>query len=164
MNTRIQVEHPVSEMVTNIDLVALQLLLSAARPLDVRAQEDVVASGHAIECRLYAERPAKNFLPSTGVLSRFRLPKTGPTLRVDTGVREGDRITHFYDPMIAKVIAHGRSRHQAIDRLLGALEEIEITGVESNLDFLRRTIGHPAYRASDVTTSFVERYKSELVG
>ncbi len=162
MNTRIQVEHPVTEMVTGLDLVRMQLELAGGRPLAVRALDDVVRRGHAIECRIYAERPAKGFLPSTGVLSRFAMPDEDATLRIDTGVREGDRITHYYDPMIAKVIAHGADRHAAIERMLVALDAIAIEGVETNTAFLRRTIAHPAFRAGDVRTTFVDRHKGVL--
>jgi 3-methylcrotonyl-CoA carboxylase alpha subunit len=164
MNTRIQVEHPVSEMNTGLDLVGMQLQLAAHLPTPVRTQSDVTTRGHAIECRLYAERPAKGFLPSTGTLERFRMPPGGDGLRIDCGVREGDRITHFYDPMIAKVIAHGADRGAAIDRMLEALAQVEIAGVETNLAFLRRTLDHPAFRAGEVTTGFVEQHKAALLG
>jgi 3-methylcrotonyl-CoA carboxylase alpha subunit len=164
MNTRIQVEHPVSEMNTGLDLVGMQLQLAAGLPLPVRGQADVVARGHTIECRLYAERPAKGFLPSTGTLARLHLPESDATLRIDCGVREGDKVTHFYDPMIAKVIAHGDDRDAAIGRMLAALEAIEIAGVETNRDFLRRTIAHPAFRAGTVSTGFVDAHKAELLG
>jgi len=163
MNTRIQVEHPVSEMNTGLDLVGMQLQLAAGRPTAVRGQSDVVARGHAIECRLYAERPAKGFLPSTGTLTRLRLPADGPSLRIDCGVREGDKVTHFYDPMIAKVISHGDDRTQAIERMLAALEAIEIEGVETNRAFLLRVIGHPAFRDGRVSTGFVDQYKADLL-
>jgi 3-methylcrotonyl-CoA carboxylase alpha subunit len=164
MNTRIQVEHPVSEMASGLDLVGMQLQLAAGMPCAVMGQEQVRASGHAIECRLYAERPAKGFLPSTGVLSRFELPAEGEGLRIDSGVREGDQITHFYDPMIAKLIAHGSTRDQAIDRLISAIDGVRIEGVETNLAFLRRVLDHPAFRVGEVSTSFVEQHKPALIG
>ncbi|MGE0310792.1 MAG: acetyl/propionyl/methylcrotonyl-CoA carboxylase subunit alpha [Lautropia sp.] len=164
MNTRIQVEHPVSEMVTGLDLIAMQLLLAAGRPLPVSTQADVSSRGHAIECRLYAERPAKGFLPSTGVLDRFELPALDASLRIDSGVRQGDRITHFYDPMIAKLIAHGADRAAAIERMLDALGQVHVEGVETNLAFLRRAIAHPAFRAGGVTTSYVDAHKAQLLG
>ncbi|MEO6269653.1 MAG: biotin carboxylase N-terminal domain-containing protein [Lautropia sp.] len=163
MNTRIQVEHPVTEMVTGVDLVGMQLQLAAGQALEVRTQSDVSARGHAIECRLYAERPAKNFLPSTGVLSRLVLPETDQTLRIDLGVRQGDRITHYYDPMIAKLIVHASTRSEAIQRMLKALASVEIEGVETNLAFLRRTVDHRSFRAGDVGTAFVHRHASDLV-
>ena len=163
MNTRIQVEHPVTEMVSGLDLVELQVLLAAGRPLPVRTQGDVRASGHAIECRLYAERPAKNFLPAPGVLARFDVPPADATVRIDTGVRAGDRITHFYDPMIAKVIVRGADRAAALERMQKALAGISIEGLETNLAFLQRVVGHPALRAGDVSTDFIERFKPELL-
>jgi 3-methylcrotonyl-CoA carboxylase alpha subunit len=164
MNTRIQVEHPVSEMTTGLDLVAMQLQLAAGRELSVRAQEQVRPRGHAIECRLYAERPAKGFLPSTGTLSVLRLPSADASLRVDSGVREGDAVTHHYDPMIAKLIAHGADRAAAIERMLAALAATEIVGVETNRAFLARVIGHPAFAAGEVTTGFVDAHKAALLG
>lgn len=164
MNTRIQVEHPVSEMNTGLDLVGMQLQLAAGQAPQARAQSEVVARGHAIECRLYAERPAKGFLPSTGTLQTLRLPEPDATLRVDSGVREGDKVTHFYDPMIAKLIAHGDDRDGAIDRMLRALRAIEVAGVETNRDFLVRAIDHPAFRRGEVSTRFVDVHKASLLG
>ena len=163
MNTRIQVEHPVTEMVSGLDLVELQIRLAGGEPLPVRSQADVRTSGHSIECRLYAERPAKGFLPAPGVLSRFDVPDGQPSVRLDTGVRNGDRITHFYDPMIAKVIVHGADRDAAIARMHAALAAIAIEGVETNLGFLRKVLGHPAFRAGEVRTGFVDRYKKDLL-
>jgi 3-methylcrotonyl-CoA carboxylase alpha subunit len=162
MNTRIQVEHPVTEMVTGLDLVELQIALASGRPLPVRTQADVRLSGHSIECRLYAERPAKGFLPAPGLLTRFEVP-AGPQVRIDTGVRSGDRITHFYDPMIAKAIVAGATRAEAIERMLATLSSISIEGVETNLAFLRKVIGHPAFRAGEVRTGFVDRHKAALL-
>ena len=163
MNTRIQVEHPITEMVTGLDLVEMQIALAAGAPHPVRAQSDVKASGHAIECRLYAERPAKNFLPSPGLLSRFEIDESGLQVRVDTGVRSGDRITHFYDPMIAKLIVHGSNRADAIERMLETLGSIRIEGIETNLAFLQRVIGHAAFRAAEVSTGFIDQHKAELL-
>ena len=163
MNTRIQVEHPVTEMVTGLDLVELQIGLAGGQPLLVHSQDDVNVSGHSIECRLYAERPAKGFLPAPGVLTRFDLPPSGAQVRIDTGVRSGDRITHFYDPMIAKVIVHATDRGAAIERMLQTLGAISVEGVETNLAFLKRAVGHPAFRAGEVRTSFVDRHKADLL-
>jgi len=163
MNTRIQVEHPVTEMVCGLDLVELQIRLAGGERRPVAAQAQVRSGGHAIECRLYAERPAKGFLPAPGVLARFEAPASGPEVRIDTGVRSGDRITHFYDPMIAKVIVHGPDRGAAIERMLAALAEIRIEGVDTNLAFLQRVIAHPAFRAGEVRTGFVERHKAGLL-
>jgi len=164
MNTRIQVEHPVSEMITGLDLVGMQLQLAGGQTPQARVQSDVHSSGHAIECRLYAERPSKGFLPSTGIVTRFDLPPTGDTLRIDSGVRTGDRISHFYDPMIAKIIAHGADREQAIARLIDAIDSVHIEGIETNLAFLRRTLDHPAFRDGQVSTNFVDLHKMELIG
>jgi 3-methylcrotonyl-CoA carboxylase alpha subunit len=163
MNTRIQVEHPVTEMLTGLDLVTMQLQLAAGRPCPVSDQSEVRRNDQAIECRLYAERPAKGFLPSTGELTRFDLPETTPFLRVDTGVRPGDRISHFYDPMIAKLIARGTTRIEAIDRLIAALDGVRIEGVETNLAFLRRALDHPAFRAAELSTGFVDLHKAQLI-
>jgi 3-methylcrotonyl-CoA carboxylase alpha subunit len=112
---------------------------------------------------LYAERPARGFLPATGTLARFDLPAPTDDLRVDCGVRAGDAITHWYDPMIAKVIAHGATREAAIDRLLEALSAIVVEGVETNLAFLRRVIGHPAFRAGAVHTGFIDEHRAALL-
>jgi len=163
MNTRIQVEHPVTEMVTGLDLVEMQIRLAAGQPLAVRTQTDVKASGHSVECRIYAERPAKGFLPAPGVLGRFDLPPASESVRIDTGVRAGDRVTHFYDPMIAKVIVLGADRGAAVERMLATLAAVTIEGVDTNLAFLQKVIGHAAFRAGDVRTGFVDRFKKELL-
>jgi 3-methylcrotonyl-CoA carboxylase alpha subunit len=163
MNTRIQVEHPVTEMNTGADLVAMQLLLAGGGTLPLATQADVSATGHAIEVRLYAERPLKGFLPSTGTLSVFDLPATDAHLRIDSGVRAGDAISHWYDPMIAKVIAHGSTRGEAIDRMLAALGQVRIEGVETNLLFLQRTLDHPSFRAGEVFTGFIDAHKAVLL-
>ncbi|HTO46227.1 MAG TPA: biotin carboxylase N-terminal domain-containing protein [Burkholderiales bacterium] len=163
MNTRIQVEHPVTEMVTGLDLVEMQIRLAGGQPLPVRAQTDVTASGHSIECRIYAERPAKGFLPAPGVLSRFDLPPASESVRIDTGVRAGDRVTHFYDPMIAKAIVRGADRGTAIERMLATLAAVSIEGVDTNLAFLQKVIAHAAFRAGDVRTAFVDRFKKDLL-
>ena len=163
MNTRIQVEHPVTEMNTGFDLVALQIdyARGVTRELDQRA---IASTGHAIECRIYAENPAKRFMPSPGLLERLRLPAAVAGVRVDTGYREGDRITHFYDPLIAKLICHGRDRTAAIGRMLDALDETQIAGVATNVAFLRSTLMHPKFGEADVSTVFIDTHKDELVG
>ena len=164
MNTRIQVEHPVTEMVTGLDLVELQLAVAAGQPPSIRAQADVRLGGHSIECRLYAERPAKGFLPAPGLIKRFEAGQQGSYIRIETGVRSGDAITHFYDPLIAKIIVVGDDRRQAIERMLGALDSIRIEGIETNLAFLQRVTGHPAFREAELRTDFVERHKKDLLG
>ncbi len=163
MNTRIQVEHPVTEMVTGVDLVALQLRLARGEDLSDLAQESIRRTGHAVECRLYAEDPAKNFLPSPGRLAAFDLPDGGPDLRIDTGVRAGDEITFHYDPMIAKVIARGADRAAALDRAAAALAAIRLEGPATNIPFLIRTLEHPAFRAGDTHTTFVDQHKADLL-
>ncbi|WP_395673507.1 acetyl/propionyl/methylcrotonyl-CoA carboxylase subunit alpha [Inquilinus sp.] len=163
MNTRIQVEHPVTEAVTGRDLVALQLRLAAGEAVDLR-QEEIRQSGHAIECRLYAENPAKMFLPQPGTLTRLVLPEGLEGIRVDTGVRQGDTVTPFYDPMIAKIIAHGPDRAAAIARMLAALGQVEVEGLVANAPFLARTVDHPAFREGRTTTGFVDTHKAALIG
>ena len=164
MNTRIQVEHPVTEMISGLDLVGLQLRLALGEDLGGLSLPADGARGHAIECRIYAENPDRNFLPSPGLLERFRPPPAGDGIRLDTGVAEGDRITPFYDPMIAKLVAHGASRNEAIDKMLTALGEFRIEGIVTNIDFLGRVVGHAAFRAGDTHTGFVEEHKPDLTG
>jgi 3-methylcrotonyl-CoA carboxylase alpha subunit len=162
MNTRIQVEHPVTEMTTGVDLVGLQIRLARGDDLSVLTQDSIKPVGHSIECRLYAENPAMNFLPSPGPLKRFQLPRATDGIRIDTGVRAGDQITFHYDPMIAKVVSHGRDRGEAIARMLTALGEIRVEGVATNAAFLRRVVDHPAFRAGDTHTGFVTEHGADL--
>lgn len=162
MNTRIQVEHPVTEMVTDTDLVRLQLELASGVPLS-RRQENIVARGASIECRLYAERPAKMFMPSPGPLTRFRLPQTSAHLRIDTGYREGETVSHYYDPMVAKIIVHGANREEARSRMIAALEAIEVEGISTNRDFLIACVSTEAFASGDLYTGFVDDYKAQLL-
>lgn len=162
MNTRIQVEHPVTEMNTGRDLVAMQIDLARGR-LPRLAQWELKAAGHAIECRLYAENPARNFMPSPGRLARFDLPAASASLRIDSGFRSGDEVTFFYDPMIAKVICHADTREHAIARMLDALDAIRIEGPATNVRFLRAAIDHPEFRAGRVSTGFVEQHRQALL-
>ncbi len=164
MNTRIQVEHPVTEMNTGLDLVGLQIRLARGDDLTGLTQSAVRARGHAIEARVYAENPARNFLPSPGPLKEFRLPAAAPDVRIDTGVRQGDQITFHYDPMIAKAICHGADRAETIDRLRRALGAIAVEGVATNVPFLVRVLDHPAFRRGDVSTGFVALHEAELLG
>ncbi|RTZ39785.1 acetyl-CoA carboxylase biotin carboxylase subunit [Candidimonas sp. SYP-B2681] len=157
MNTRIQVEHPTTEMVTGIDIVAWQLLHALGR-LDKISQDDITIKGHAVECRLYAERPEKNFLPSPGLITALNWPETDASLRIDSGVRVGDRITSFYDPMIAKLIAHGQVRQQAIERLIAAFEGLVVEGPGTNANFLAEVMKDARFQAADVTTGYVDQY------
>ncbi len=154
MNTRLQVEHPVTEAVTGLDLVEQMLRIAAGERLAF-AQEDVKLEGWAIEARVYAEDPFRNFLPSTGRLTHYRAPEPREGLRVDSGVYEGAEISMFYDPMIAKVIAFGSSRDQAIARLRAGLDEFYIRGVSHNISFLAAVLAHPRFVKGDITTNFV---------
>lgn len=159
MNTRLQVEHPVTEAITGLDLVELQLRVAAGEPLGL-VQEDLSIQGHAIEVRLYAENPAKKFLPSTGQLVRFEIPDT---IRVDTGVRTGDTVSMHYDPMLAKLIAHGPDRRSAIAALSGALAQSMVAGVEHNLGYLRGMLEHEAFGAGDYTTGLADQIHNQVV-
>jgi 3-methylcrotonyl-CoA carboxylase alpha subunit len=156
MNTRLQVEHPVTELVTGFDLVRHQLAIAAGETLTI-AQEEIHQRGHAIEVRLYAEDPEQNFLPSTGTITQFSVP-TGPGIRVDSGVAPGDEITQFYDPMIAKLIVYGEDRLAALARLRSVLQRTVIFGVATNLPLLQAIAGHPAYREGATSTSFLEEH------
>jgi 3-methylcrotonyl-CoA carboxylase alpha subunit len=162
MNTRLQVEHPATEMITGLDLVEWQLRVAAGEPLPV-GQSELKSRGHAIEARLYAEDPARGFLPSTGRLLHFRVPQTGEHLRLDTGVREGDEISIHYDPMLGKLIAWDRDREAACRRLHQALGGVEIVGLANNVSFLAAIVGHPAFIAAEIDTGFIERHKESLM-
>jgi acetyl/propionyl-CoA carboxylase alpha subunit len=150
LNGRIQVEHPVTELVSGADLVVEQIRIAQGEPL--RAEPRLV--GHAVEVRLYAEDP-RTFLPQTGRLERLRLPGS---IRVDAGVEEGDEVGTAYDPLIAKLIAHGSTRDDALDRLAAALDETVVSGVVTNLPFLRWLVVHPALRAGETTTAFLTEH------
>jgi len=164
MNTRIQVEHPVTEMLTGLDLVGMQLRLAMGEHLGTDLTQGAVQRhGHAIEVRICAENPAKMFLPSPGRITRLALP-AGDGVRVDTGVRDGDTVTPYYDSMIAKLIVHAPNRDAAIGRMLGALDATAIDGITTNIAFLRRVINHAAFRAGRTLTSFVDVHKAELIG
>jgi 3-methylcrotonyl-CoA carboxylase alpha subunit len=163
MNTRIQVEHPVTEMITGVDLVAMQLQLAAGHDLSHLQQHAIRAEGHAIECRLYAENPDRMFLPSPGTLTKLSFPAEDEHVRIDTGVREGDKVTPYYDPMIAKIICRGIDRGAAIERMLSMLAAIQLEGLASNLAFLGRVVNHPAFRSGNTFTGFIEKYKADLL-
>jgi 3-methylcrotonyl-CoA carboxylase alpha subunit len=155
MNTRLQVEHPVTEAITGLDLVELQLRVAAGERLPF-GQGDLAIHGHAVEARLYAEDPEKGFLPSTGKLWALTLPE-GEGIRVDTGVEQGSAVTPYYDPMIAKVIAHGATRDEALDRLSAALGRTVVAGPRSNTAFLRRLADAPGFRTGAFDTGFIDR-------
>ncbi|MCB5944704.1 biotin carboxylase N-terminal domain-containing protein [Acidocella sp. KAb 2-4] len=161
MNTRLQVEHPVTEMVTGQDLVEWQLRVAAGEKLPLR-QEQISLTGHAIEARLYAENPDTGFLPSTGVLTHFVLP--APGVRVDSAVEQGGEVTSFYDPMIAKLIAHGPTRAAAAQKLAGACGAAQIWPVKTNAAFLARTLRHGAFLAAQLDTGFIAAHLPELLG
>lgn len=161
MNTRLQVEHPVTEMVTGLDLVELQLTIAAGG--SVPEQDAIRLHGHAIEARLYAEDPVNGFLPSIGVLHRLSLPGVGSDERVETGVEEGGEVSLHYDPMIAKLVAHGETRREAALRLAGMLDELVVWPVKTNAGFLRRTVLHPDFLAARLNTGFIEHHIDDLV-
>ena len=163
MNTRLQVEHPVTEMITGQDLVEWQLRVAAGEPLPA-AQEALSITGHAIEARVYAEDPTRDFLPSIGRLDHLRPPRESAHVRIDTGVREGDSVTIHYDPMIAKLVVWDTSRAGAVRRLRAALSEYQVVGVTTNLAFLGAVAAHPAYRAADLYTRFIDRHRADLIG
>ncbi|MCS6779104.1 MAG: ATP-grasp domain-containing protein [Geminicoccaceae bacterium] len=162
MNTRLQVEHPVTEAITDIDLVAWQIRIAEGRPLP-RSQQEIRARGHAIEVRLYAEDPARGFLPSTGELARLVLPREEEGVRIETGVDEGDTVSPFYDPMIAKLVVHAEDRATALARLERALDATAVVGPATNLALLRTVAREPAFWDGALDTSWLDRELARLV-
>ena len=162
MNTRLQVEHPVTEEITGLDLVEWQLRVANGEPLPL-AQDELAINGHAIEARIYAENPAKKFLPSIGTLHHLRMPVEDGLVRIDSGVREGDAISPWYDPMIAKLICWGETREVALRAMASALRECEIAGVHSNVEFLVRTVESQAFSTGELDTGLIERHRAELL-
>lgn len=156
MNTRLQVEHPVTEMVTGIDLVIEQIRVAAGNPL-LWTQDDIRMSGHALECRIYAEDPEKNFRPSTGTITRLFFPK-GESVRADAGISEGYKVTPFYDPMLAKIIVKAPDRSGSLNLMTDALKETVIEGVKTNVPLLLEVLAHPEFQAGRLTTDFIGRY------
>jgi acetyl-CoA carboxylase biotin carboxylase subunit len=156
VNTRLQVEHPVTELVTGVDLAIEQIRIAAGKKLSF-GQDDIKIRGHAIECRIYAEDPASNFMPSTGTINLYQEPG-GPGIRIDTGVYEGSEISVYYDPMIAKLLAFGGDRKQAIARMSRALDEFRIAGVLTNIDFHKAIMSHSEFVAGNLSTKFIENY------
>jgi len=161
MNTRLQVEHPVTEMITGLDLVEWQLRVASGEPLPL-AQEQLAIRGHALEARIYAEDPDKGFLPSTGRLIHLAPPAESLNVRIDTGVEEGDEITPHYDPMIAKLIVWDVDRDRALARMLQSLAQYRVVGVSSNVDFLSRLVACPAFTNADLDTGLIERERAFL--
>merc|ERR1719394_1300871 len=162
MNTRLQVEHPVTEMVTKQDLVQWQLHVAAGHPLPLM-QSDLDIYGHAIEARIYAESTHKGFLPSTGQLVHLSTPSTSSRTRVETGVREKDEVSVFYDPMIAKLITWGEDRSAALRNMENALNEFRVFGLDTNIDFLRRSVSHRVFSSGDFTTAFIGENETDLM-
>jgi acetyl-CoA carboxylase biotin carboxylase subunit len=157
MNTRLQVEHPVTELVTGIDLVREQINVAFGDPLSF-SREDIKITGHAIECRVYAEDPENNFMPSPGRITRLRVPQ-GPGVRDDGGVYEGAEVSIYYDPMISKLVVYGRDRKQAIDRMHRALREYSVGGIKTTLPFFREIMRDPEFVAGNLDTGFIERFQ-----
>jgi acetyl/propionyl-CoA carboxylase alpha subunit len=156
MNTRLQVEHPVTEMITGIDLVKEQIRVARGEKLSF-AQSDLKINGHSVEVRVYAEDPTNNFLPDIGKLVTYRRPQ-GTGVRVDDGMEEGMDIPIYYDPMIAKLVTWGANRDEAIDRMIRAIDEYRISGVETTLSFCRFALEHNAFRSGDFDTHFIKKY------
>lgn len=160
MNTRIQVEHPITEMVTGIDLIKEQIKVASNLPLSF-TQDDIKISGHALECRINAENPALNFKPSPGQVRTLNLP-SGFGVRVDTSVYQGYTIPPFYDSMVGKLIVHGRDRQEAIAKMKRSLEELVVDGIDTNIDFQYSIMEHPKFIKNDYDTSFIQKYMHEL--
>ncbi|MEM9102438.1 MAG: acetyl/propionyl/methylcrotonyl-CoA carboxylase subunit alpha [Pseudomonadota bacterium] len=162
MNTRLQVEHPVTEMITDLDLVEWQIRIANGEPLP-KSQKELSPKGHAFEVRVYAEDPDNDFLPVTGQLSYFSTPSTNRFVRIDTGVKQGDHISVYYDPMIAKLIVWDETRDAALSRLRKALSDFYILGTTTNISFLKRLAANPDFAALDIDTGFIEKHKSSLL-
>jgi acetyl/propionyl-CoA carboxylase alpha subunit len=160
MNTRLQVEHPVTEMITGLDLVRLQLEIAAGRGLALK-QNDVRAMGHAVECRICAESPERDFLPGTGTVRVLDVPQA-PFVRFENALEVGQKITADFDPMLAKLVAHGRTRAEAVDRSIEALDQLALLGVVTNVDYLERVLNHPAFRGGELHTDFVRLHAADL--
>jgi propionyl-CoA carboxylase alpha chain len=156
MNTRLQVEHPVTEEITGLDLVKLQIKIAEGNPIPFK-QEDLKIHGHAVEVRVYAEDPANNFLPDIGTLQTYNRPQ-GHGIRVDDGFEQGMSIPFYYDPMIAKLICHAEDRAGAIEKMIRAIDDYEITGLETTLGFCKFVMQHDAFRSGNFDTRFVENY------
>lgn len=161
MNTRIQVEHPVTEFVTNVDLIKSQIRIASGEPLNIR-QEDIEFKGHAIECRINAENPAQNFRPSPGKIERLHLPG-GKGIRVDTAVYAGYTIPPYYDSMIAKLIVLGKSRNEAIKKMKSALSEFIVDGIDTNIDFQMEIMNRRKFQSGDFSTDFIEEMENEKI-
>jgi len=156
MNTRLQVEHPITEMTTGIDLAKWQLKIANGMELTLK-QKDLIQRGHAMECRIYAENPSKGFLPSIGTLEKVDFP-TGPNIRNDTGIFTGMEITPYYDPMLSKIIVSSENREESINKMIWALSKYVILGVTTNISFLQKVISHKEFKKGNITTHFIDNY------
>lgn len=161
MNTRLQVEHPVTEMISGIDLVAEQISIAAGNKISF-SQDDIKINGYALECRIYAEDSASGFLPSTGIITHYSQP-SGPGVRVDSGLAAGSEITIHYDPMIAKLITYGKNRNDAIKKMNRALSEYYISGVTTNIDFLKMIINHPDFISGNYDINFIDNNLNQIL-
>lgn len=162
INSRLQVEHPVTEMVTGLDLVHWQIDVAEGKPLPL-PQQAIQHQGHAIEVRLYAEDPERNFMPGSGVIERLHLPETGAGVRIDSGFREGDRVSVHYDPMLAKLIVHADDRPQALRALQNALAQCHIFGLPSNIRFLEQLIAHPVMQTGQIDTGYLDQHLDAII-
>ena len=160
INSRLQVEHPVTEMVTGLDLVRWQIEVACGRPLP---QTDIRMRGHAIEVRLYAEDPGRQFLPGSGVIERLHLPETGNGVRIDAGIREGSRVSVYYDPMLAKLIVHADDREATLARLQLALARCQLSGLPNNIAFLEKLAAHPVIRDAEIDTGYLDRHLQDIL-
>ncbi|PID70862.1 MAG: acetyl-CoA carboxylase biotin carboxylase subunit [Flavobacteriales bacterium] len=161
MNTRLQVEHPVTEFITGLDLVAMQFKVAEGKKLSIK-QEDLSINGHALELRVYAEDPTNNFLPSIGTLLKYKLPK-GNNVRVDNGVIEGQEVSIYYDPLLSKLISYGQTRAEALSNMLKAIDDYHVQGVATTLPFGKFVFSHPAFVSGNFDTHFVKKYFTEDV-
>ncbi len=160
MNTRIQVEHPITEMITGIDLIKEQIKIASNLPLSF-TQDEIKIQGHAMECRINAENPHQNFKPSPGTIEVLNLP-SGFGVRVDTAVYQGYEIPPFYDSMVGKLIVHGENRDEAVAKMKRSLEELVVTGIDTNIDFQYAIMDHPDFISNDYDTSFIQQHMREL--
>ena len=156
MNTRLQVEHPITEMTTGIDLVKWQIRVASGMSLTLR-QKDLIQRGHAIECRIYAEDPSNGFLPSIGLLKKVEFP-TGPNIRNDTGIESNLEVSPYYDPMLAKLVVSSENREESINKMIWALSHYVVLGVTTNISFLKKVLDHKEFRNGNITTHFIDDY------
>jgi acetyl/propionyl-CoA carboxylase alpha subunit len=156
MNTRLQVEHPITEMTTGVDLAKWQLRIASGMKLTLK-QKDLIQRGHAIECRIYAENPSNGFLPSIGTLTKVESP-TGPNVRNDTGIHTGMKITPYYDPMLAKLVVSSENREECINKMIWALSRYVVLGVTTNVSFLKKVINHDEFKKGNITTHFIDNH------